>query len=541
MLTHEDSIVIYECRFILLEEKKLRVKSVVVKSNPAKSKHLETAVMALHSLGLSIDFVNLRSETYASDSRVPTMQFGTPLEDAERRDFTVNAMFYNINEECIEDYLGTGLNDLEARVLRTPLPPLQTFKDDPLRVLRAARFLGKLPGFRVEEEIDVAAGGEDIRRALVEKVTVDRSRQEVAKIFESSRGLEAPLTAFFRWQTFTALAGWTPQDWPQAPASIRENFVTPERARAALAADATLELLRKNVAANADASAGVGVEVGAEGRVEGGPIVAPFFKGGVENGAMEENKLFGKGYRSYGVRGAAVFACLFHGLRQFHLDRRTTTANLINTPGLLETCGINEKVDKNLLTLPQYILTNYRSKNVGDAVRSLHALADLFDLYFNSLETADRETTSATRDLLVAALTHSAARQWWTVALVVAVSLRHFRSSKSRDAEGSGSTCSWGQFEVGDEIPAVLSLVEKTLAAITRFDLATVWSFEPSLTGNDWRAHGFTKAKPGKALGDLMRAQKKWQVDNFVSEPEKRAAQLPKMLEALKKEFPQLL
>lgn len=61
---------------------------------------------------------------------------GTPLEDAERRDLTINSMFYNIQEEKIEDFTGKGLDDLRASIARTPLDPYKTFTDDPLRILR---------------------------------------------------------------------------------------------------------------------------------------------------------------------------------------------------------------------------------------------------------------------------------------------------------------------------------------------------------------------------------------------------------------------
>jgi tRNA nucleotidyltransferase (CCA-adding enzyme) len=87
-----------------------------------------------------IDLVNLRSEEYAADSRVPVIEIGTPEQDAMRRDLTVNALFYNINTGQIEDLTGKGISDLQARICRTPLDPLQTFMDDPLRVLRAVRF-----------------------------------------------------------------------------------------------------------------------------------------------------------------------------------------------------------------------------------------------------------------------------------------------------------------------------------------------------------------------------------------------------------------
>ena len=86
------------------------------------SKHLETATIKVE--GQWIDLVNLRNEEYSQDSRVPTMQIGTPSEDAYRRDLTINSLFYNINEEKVEDFTGHGIADLRAGVCRTPLEPL---------------------------------------------------------------------------------------------------------------------------------------------------------------------------------------------------------------------------------------------------------------------------------------------------------------------------------------------------------------------------------------------------------------------------------
>jgi tRNA nucleotidyltransferase (CCA-adding enzyme) len=73
----------------------------VIKANCEKSKHLETATIRVH--GIFIDLVNLRSEKYSDNSRVPTIEIGTPEEDAFRRDLTINSMFYNINKGEIED------------------------------------------------------------------------------------------------------------------------------------------------------------------------------------------------------------------------------------------------------------------------------------------------------------------------------------------------------------------------------------------------------------------------------------------------------
>jgi tRNA nucleotidyltransferase (CCA-adding enzyme) len=82
----------------------------------------------------------LRSEEYGEDSRVPEIKIGTPEQDAFRRDLTINSMFYNINLGAIEDFTGKGLIDLREKKANTPLEPLKTFIDDPLRVLRTIRF-----------------------------------------------------------------------------------------------------------------------------------------------------------------------------------------------------------------------------------------------------------------------------------------------------------------------------------------------------------------------------------------------------------------
>ncbi len=94
----------------------------VIKANSEKSKHLETATIRVH--GMMIDLVNLRSEEYTDDTRVPTIEFGTPSQDAFRRDLTINSLFYNINQQKVEDYTLLGVEDLKLGMVRTPLEPL---------------------------------------------------------------------------------------------------------------------------------------------------------------------------------------------------------------------------------------------------------------------------------------------------------------------------------------------------------------------------------------------------------------------------------
>lgn len=126
----------------------------VIKSNSEKSKHLETATIRVE--GQWIDLVNLRHEHYTEKSRVPTVEIGTPEQDAFRRDLTINSMFYNINEQKVEDFTKMGLTDLQNHLVRTPLEPEQTFLDDPLRVIRTIRFASRF-NFSLDKSISEAA------------------------------------------------------------------------------------------------------------------------------------------------------------------------------------------------------------------------------------------------------------------------------------------------------------------------------------------------------------------------------------------------
>ena len=158
----------------------------IVKENPLQSKHIRTASFRFH--GLDLDVNNLRSESYTEDSRIPEVKFAShPSEDALRRDFTVNALYYNLNTEQVEDFTGTGLADLDAHVIRTPLPAKQTFIDDPLRVLRAIRFSTRF-GFRLDGEIVEAWKDEAVQAGLSSKVSRERIGIEIGKMMHHPTG-----------------------------------------------------------------------------------------------------------------------------------------------------------------------------------------------------------------------------------------------------------------------------------------------------------------------------------------------------------------
>lgn len=155
----------------------------MVLKNPEKSKHLETATMKVNSFW--IDFVNLRAEEYTQNSRIPDlMRIGTAKEDAFRRDLTINALFYNINTGEIEDWTGRGFDDLRKGVIATPLHPLTTLLDDPLRVLRSIRFAARLR-FTMDDALVKAAKDVRVADALLLKVSRERVGGELDLMLRS--------------------------------------------------------------------------------------------------------------------------------------------------------------------------------------------------------------------------------------------------------------------------------------------------------------------------------------------------------------------
>ncbi|MFI5841059.1 CCA tRNA nucleotidyltransferase [Catenuloplanes sp. NPDC051500] len=137
--------------------------------------------------GLRLEITTFRAEAYDGVSRNPVVRYGTSLaDDLVRRDFTINAMAVSLPGHVFTDPYG-GLQDLAAQVIRTPGTPEQSFGDDPLRMLRAARFVAKL---RFTPDPAVVAAMTSLAPSL-DRITPERIREEFTKLLTGAD----PITA----------------------------------------------------------------------------------------------------------------------------------------------------------------------------------------------------------------------------------------------------------------------------------------------------------------------------------------------------------
>ena len=134
---------------------------------------------------IEIEFVGARKESYNENSRNPVVENGTLEEDQNRRDFTINALALSLNAENFGDLLDpfNGVQDLNSKIIRTPLEPSITYSDDPLRMMRAIRFATQLD-FTIEEKSLNAITKNSHRISII---TEERIIVEINKILESKK------------------------------------------------------------------------------------------------------------------------------------------------------------------------------------------------------------------------------------------------------------------------------------------------------------------------------------------------------------------
>ena len=182
LLLHRDhpelDVVVEGGDALLLAERFARITGI---RRPALFPRFGTAQVTWQ--GRQIEFVTARAESYSPDSRKPLVRAATLEEDLLRRDFTVNTLLMDLDGHVI-DPLG-GLADLERRVLRTPRDPLETFKDDPLRMLRGVRLAVQL---RFELDPSLLPAMRRLReRARPPVLSVERTNEELRKMLLSGQ------------------------------------------------------------------------------------------------------------------------------------------------------------------------------------------------------------------------------------------------------------------------------------------------------------------------------------------------------------------
>ena len=134
---------------------------------------------------LDFEFVAARKESYQRDSRKPRVTIGTFKDDINRRDFTINTLAVSVNKKDFGKLIDTydGIEDIQNKIIKTPIDPLRTFNDDPLRILRAYRFASQL-NFTIDESINIAASKLKDR---LEIISQERITDEFLKILASPK------------------------------------------------------------------------------------------------------------------------------------------------------------------------------------------------------------------------------------------------------------------------------------------------------------------------------------------------------------------
>lgn len=144
----------------------------------------------LHYKGDEVEFVGARKESYRRESRKPIVEDGTLEDDQLRRDFTINAMAFSLQDDSFGELVDPfgGIRDLSAGIIRTPLDPDTTYSDDPLRMLRAIRFATKLSTDALTFKI-VPESVESMRRMAdrIKILSMERVTEELNKMLSTAR------------------------------------------------------------------------------------------------------------------------------------------------------------------------------------------------------------------------------------------------------------------------------------------------------------------------------------------------------------------
>eukprot|EP00303_Exanthemachrysis_gayraliae_P001030 CAMPEP_0206003978 /NCGR_PEP_ID=MMETSP1464-20131121/3702_1 /ASSEMBLY_ACC=CAM_ASM_001124 /TAXON_ID=119497 /ORGANISM="Exanthemachrysis gayraliae, Strain RCC1523" /LENGTH=716 /DNA_ID=CAMNT_0053377375 /DNA_START=1 /DNA_END=2152 /DNA_ORIENTATION=+ len=471
----------------------------VIQANPEQSKHLETVAISLK--GFQIDLVNLRSEAYSDESRIPTeVEFGSALSDAQRRDLTINSLFYNLDTGRIEDMTGRGIADLRAGVIRTPLAPLETLLDDPLRVLRAVRFAARFD-YRIEPALRAAMANAEVQAKLEHKISRERVLRELAAMIAGHGS--APIRALrlihgLRLHRAVFLAdvqgaGRAPAGGPAAPRSP-ERWA-PEWWRPAKGPATPAELLETRSIQDLEALHALLLEA----RALGAERLPPADAAGA-------------------VGDAAMGPGLADTLRQVHADpaarRRLWVATALlclrEDPHPADECAGGARARKGQgsghkpVTIVEEVM---RHGLRGMTVQDMHAVQRMHEhaAHFAALAGGDAAYGVGASPRLVLGRAVRLAGDQWRACLITGL------VASLPGLEASPSANAFRAWRLSAPTRSAVARYTGLAEAILALGLDDAWQLSPLLCGKELMARGVPKGRP---VGQAMEALVDWQLEH---------------------------
>eukprot|EP00752_Nemacystus_decipiens_P012689 g11242.t1 len=486
-------------------------KVALITSNPEKSKHLETATLRIDNFW--VDFVNLRTESYVQDSRIPSINIGTPMEDAFRRDLTINSLFYNVNKGTIEDYTGKGTSDLRLGLVRTPLPPCETLLDDPLRALRAVRFASRL-GFKVHPELIEAGRDPRVHEALCTKVSRERVGCELDQMVRST----APLRAFQLMDDMNLL----PIVFP-----LPEGFDLPMDDDHTRAYEFGMVYLKNMYhlldedqvdLGGFDAFGASNTNTNTSGAGAGATMASPIVdaaatsvvkarKGGAGAVAGKRNKGMGKGKVTASTTGTQRGKA---GAPAVGMDKEEMRRLGLYAAFLLPLANSMCPNRKRNVPVIQVVMAEYLKLRAKDPDRVLQLLSAAMDFQLLLRKTARGPLTRAnsktfTLPRLAPGMTMRAVGPLWRVALILGLTgdlgTKHILANSVR-----------GRGDREDDV-AVIAAYMSMARAIEAMGLDGVWDLKPMFNGGEVKQI-LPNIPRGPAFSDVMDEQIKWMIEN---------------------------
>eukprot|EP01055_Gregarina_sp_Pseudo9_P002059 Gregarina_sp_Pseudo_9__2058@NODE_2427_length_999_cov_88_744792_g2233_i0_p1_GENE_NODE_2427_length_999_cov_88_744792_g2233_i0NODE_2427_length_999_cov_88_744792_g2233_i0_p1_ORF_typecomplete_len283_score35_44PolyA_pol/PF01743_20/7_5e22PolyA_pol_RNAbd/PF12627_7/0_0021_NODE_2427_length_999_cov_88_744792_g2233_i091939 len=159
----------------------------VLERNSDVFRHVKVGKVHIRNLKLRVDFTAARVSKEDFDSLQSEELF---RKDARHRDLTINALYYNIHTKDIEDPLDLGLKHLRECLMQTPINAFDVLKEDPVRLIRFARFYATLPDFAVDPKIREAAADEAILALLKSKIPAGRVKSEATRLLDCKQAMK---------------------------------------------------------------------------------------------------------------------------------------------------------------------------------------------------------------------------------------------------------------------------------------------------------------------------------------------------------------